>query len=300
MHVRNLMYGFCLATALIAWAGRAQAQSRAAVLGIFSEEGDDDFAASVSDELRSAARDHWSVNPNNQTTGALELSLGCGFRADDPACRDRIMELLHADVLFFGYMSRDPTSSGGYTLVVTVYFYDGEHMVSDSHAFAPQAAQEEIRAYALQLMGGTSRVQEVPAAPASPNPTTVPQTAGSHDWLGWVLAGVATATFVGGIATWVRLNDLSHDPGYLEYRMRGPFVDMGNVCLGATGRAAEVCSQGSTMEILEYTLLGISVLALGTSVAVFILSRTGENSPRVSLLPSISPSRASLTLTVDF
>ncbi|MGF1465386.1 MAG: carboxypeptidase-like regulatory domain-containing protein [Sandaracinaceae bacterium] len=135
---------------------------------------------------------------------------------------------------------------------------------------------------------------------------------------------VAGAFLAGGwIYTLIRLDDLNGNQDYVAYRqVVGEAVATGmpvtgNVCANARARntfglipdndpilarAQDVCSTGSTHEVLQWVFLGTAAATL-TAGAILLavgLAHRGDRPERVLLLPDLGPRRASLTVRVAF
>lgn len=141
----------------------------------------------------------------------------------------------------------------------------------------------------------------VPAAPASHN----------HEWVGGLLIGLGAALVIADIPVWARLNDLNSDPSMVDYRHRLAFGATGDACTNASAgntlsvpgldptmasmqvdRVRSICSEGATLEIVQYVLpiLGALVGATGAT-----LLATG-----VLVSPSASADHATLTVSGSF
>ena len=129
-----------------------------------------------------------------------------------------------------------------------------------------------------------------------------------------LLAGAGVA-LVGTIYSWGRLLALSNDGEYNAYRTSlGTMGVMGDAACAdtsfarvpmATGdHARSVCSEGSTLEILQYVFLGVAVAAGATGIILLVLDSTsggGEHSEQtVSLVPNVGPNGGSLQLRMTF
>lgn len=313
MYIRQIAFVFLFLVALPATAG---AQS-VYVLGINSIEGDDSVADRLSSAMRSAlAEQGCSVAEGTTTLANMQLVVNDPVCANtvEIGCLNLISTRLETGSLVFGTLHRVYNDTGE-ELEAELHYYDRlerriiGHFTERMSLAASDEELANVASRAAIMLAHCTHHETEPAPVDEPvvasaveepsTPTPAPQAHDSLDWLGVTLGGLALAAFAGDIGVWVRLNDLNHDADFMAYRASGMFMG-GNVCTGATGHAADVCNEGGTLEVLEYVLLGTSLAALGGSIAVFVLGHTSESAPHVSLLPSISPSRASLTLAVDF
>jgi TolB-like protein len=148
----------------------------------------------------------------------------------------------------------------------------------------------------------------------------------SINWAGIALIAGGAAAFGVSIYAWARLDAINSDPeydGYLQSFQRVYDPDMGgaapadrmNNC-DAAGRgdmlagmvsAAQVstvsglCSEGNTLEILQYVFLGVAVAAGATGIVLMVLdSGSGETEPQVTLTPSFGPDGGSIGARIRF
>jgi len=135
------------------------------------------------------------------------------------------------------------------------------------------------------------------------------------NWAAVALLAGAGLALVGTVVSWAELLTLSNDAAYNQYRM-----DLGSMyglsgdvaCqdasiahLGSGPSAAhirDVCSQGSTFEILQYVFLGVAVAAGATGIILLVMDSSGshDDTTTVSLVPSFGPNSGSMTLRVGF
>lgn len=144
-------------------------------------------------------------------------------------------------------------------------------------------------------------LDQPPATPSSYN----------HEWAGWSLIGLGAALLIADIPVWARLNDLNSDPSMLDYRHRLALGATGDACTNASaGNILSVpgldpvaagtqvdhvrgaCSEGATLEVLQYVFLAIGVASAGTGA---LLLATG-----VLVSPSVSTDHATLSVSGSF
>jgi len=118
-----------------------------------------------------------------------------------------------------------------------------------------------------------------------------------------------------------RLDALSGDPGYTQYRQEVGRTMSGmsttNVCdsryfrggseaVGAAAFGESACGEGSTMEVLQYVFLGLAVASAGAGaglLAVGMGESSGESSVadlRLRLTPSAGREHAYVGVALDF
>ncbi len=134
------------------------------------------------------------------------------------------------------------------------------------------------------------------------------------NWLAVALLAGAGAALVGTIYSWARLLALSNDGQYNAYRtslgdmgVTGETAcaedSFGRVSAESATYARGVCSEGSTLEILQYVFLGVAVAAGATGIVLLVLDSTsgGDHQEQtVSLLPNVGPHGGSLQLRMTF
>jgi len=135
-------------------------------------------------------------------------------------------------------------------------------------------------------------------------------------WLGWASLG-ASAILLGLTGySWIRLQSIEESGSYTSYREAAGSM-ISDVCKAAdqdmlfgSGADAEkrldkvqsLCSEASTLEILQYVFLGGAVVTAGVGVAILLTqgkSDTGRSSS-VSFAPHLSPRNTGFSLNVNF
>jgi hypothetical protein len=136
------------------------------------------------------------------------------------------------------------------------------------------------------------------------------------NWLAVALLAGAGVALVGAIYTWGRLLALSNDGEYNAYRTSlGEMGVSGEVACADSSFALAtpamstyargVCSEGSTLEILQYVFLGVAVAAGATGIILLVLDSSsggGEHQEQAALrlVPSAGPNGGSLALHLTF
>lgn len=138
----------------------------------------------------------------------------------------------------------------------------------------------------------------------------------SINWAGIALIAAGALSFGVTIYSWARIEAIESDSQFQAYRMGWPDPPPSDVCASAAagamnasttvdpGAVADLCSEASTLEVLQYVFLGVAVAAVGTGT-VFLITGIGggggeSESPSVSLLPSFGPDGGRLTARVRF
>ncbi|MDQ3032398.1 MAG: PEGA domain-containing protein [Myxococcota bacterium] len=147
----------------------------------------------------------------------------------------------------------------------------------------------------------------------------------SINWAGIALIAGGAAAFGVTIYTWSRLQAINDDPQYSGYlaafeqtydpdgdgRTTGPDRAScqsaasgdtlgGSVGPGVPGAVAGLCSEGDTLEVLQYVFLGVAIAAAGAGALLMILDGGDEGEPEVTLTPSFGPNGGTLGARVRF
>lgn len=147
----------------------------------------------------------------------------------------------------------------------------------------------------------------------------------SINWAGLALIVGGAAALGVTIYAWSRLQAINDDPQYSAY-LDGfratyeptaggnrPGMDLtncqaaangdtleGRVGAGVPGAVDGLCSEGNTLEILQWVFLGVAVAAGTTGVLLMILDGGEEGEPQVTLTPGFGPNGGSLGARVRF
>src|SRR5690606_5452275 len=136
----------------------------------------------------------------------------------------------------------------------------------------------------------------------------------SINWAGIALIAAGALSFGVTIYSWARIEAIESDSQFNAYRSGWPDPPPPDVCASAEAgvmngptdprAVADLCSEASTLEVLQYVFLGVAVAAAGTG-AVFLATGIGggggeSESPSVSLLPSFGPEGGRLTARIRF
>jgi len=324
MHIRQMFLTFLLC--LIVFPATASAQS-IHVLGINSIEGDDDLARNLTNALRTSLSEQGChVDPRDISLMQMSLAFGdTGMCSQiDVGCLDAIAQHIETGSLVFGIMHRVFTDVGQ-EVEVELHYYDRLERRIISHyttrlsletsqealeAIADTAAPELIRCVRTESPEVAVDEDEEGSLPVathglsetSEEDLLIPPdqlvdagfestSRASNEWIGWSLIGLGGALLLSEIPIMVRINDLNNDPGYRAYRYS--LLPTGTACTpDAPGNVSSICSEGSTLEILEFVLLGLGLASAGTGA---LLLATG-----VLVTPSVSADRATLTISGSF
>jgi hypothetical protein len=157
--------------------------------------------------------------------------------------------------------------------------------------------------------GGEALVQIASSSSSSGGGGSGPQI----NWLAIGLLGGAAVALGGTIYTWARLQTLSNDGPYNDYRNQlGGMGLSGDIACqdssimraaaGSQGHIRDVCSEGNTLEILQYVFLGVAVAAGATGAVLLVLDSTSSSSAehQVSITPTFGPNYGGLQLRTTF
>lgn len=145
----------------------------------------------------------------------------------------------------------------------------------------------------------------------------------SINWAGVALIAVGAAALGVSIYSWARLEAINSDPQYDAYltsfrqtydpaeggtlpaqRLTNCDAASRGETLGGTvppGVVNDLCSEGSTLEVLQYVFLGVAVAAGATGAVLMILDSGGsESEGQVTLTPSFGPNGGSIGARVRF
>ena len=178
----------------------------------------------------------------------------------------------------------------------------GEHTVTlgDEQITVAVAGDEALAAFALVEAGGEGGGGSV------------------LPFVGIGLMAVGAAALVVSFWSMGELEALNNNPEYEAYRRNvgaarpgattvceASYFNAPGIDLGSVGE--RTCSQGATLEILQYVMLAAGVVALGAGTALLIVG-LGENSSsegesaglNLRLTPTVGLDRAGLGLSLDF
>ncbi len=302
---------------LMFWSAPVFAQTEeptAIVLGLTMVDGDDEISREMTMALRMALLEHGGLDISDRLVAGESMVLVNECDDLDDACLPRIAALLNEQYVFYGTVRRSTSTDMSAGFIVTVSLFDAgsAHTIShaEDHLAFPLGEGEMIasgRRIIQRLFEGQTLYVAVPppATTIVTPPVTPPVPAvvrDRPDWapIGWTLVGIAGAAFIADIAIWTRIGDLNHDEGFHELRTGAPIGT--NVCIGASGRNADICSEADALEIAQFIMLGLSIASAGVGSILLILqsvsSRTGESD--IALRPSISSTSASLSIAGTF
>ncbi len=294
-------FGLLLFLASVLLPARGLAQESVAVLGLQSVEGDDEIATALGSEIRAAAGEvpGWTVSSN--ATNIAQMSSGSDCADVDTSCLHRIAGTLQARHIIYGTIHRrsEATSNGWF---VNMTHFDDERGEIVAQVTDPFARDTVLSAFAHGLL---ARLQPAPAEETT-QPEPVPTPSNDHDLLRGFAVGLAVlgvGAFGGTIASWVRINDIQHDPRFQAYREIG-WPPRTNVCTQAEhDRTAEtvrgLCAEASTFEALQVVFLMTAALSAGGSGLLIGLD-AAQPETDVAVRPQLGPGRVGLTLDTRF
>jgi hypothetical protein len=271
-----------LTLSLLAVACPVLADSKVAVLGLRSIEGDDDVANAITERLRSAAGTvpEWSVS--SAAVSMAQMSLAHGCEEIDAACLSDIASGLRVDIVIYGTLRRN-SAREDYEFALNVSMYDANAATiaksvddtvprgEDGEA-AIERAQKIVSRLSSTVQGGTISVQaNIMDADVRINGQQVGRTRDGALRLGGLLPGQYRIEIVkDGYAPHVSTVTVAEG---LETSIAAVLAP-----LGAQGIASDVDSYsdgpqggGHRLEWLGWTLIGagaVSLAAMGLSMKV--------------------------------
>jgi hypothetical protein len=287
----------------------AFAQKSVSVLGLMSEDGDDELAAKLTSAVRrQASREPgWHVAPSGPSLSQLSMAFDCELRS--PKCLREMTANLGMDLIVYGTLHREGAAVDVEVGLFDVYATRSLTLAHASVAIDSEAAELQ-RAAAVLVAGLLGR--EAPAdAPGSataalgvpaetePEPTAPPladdepresRSSGNNTarWVGFSLLGVAGVSAVMTVVSWALVGSATGDETFKEYRYAIGATDLPveDSCVEAdAGRdyglsasdfaeVQDVCAKGKTWQTLQYVFLG-TALATGAAGAIVLLTQGG-------------------------
>lgn len=298
------------------------AQKSVSVLGLMSEDGDDELAAQLTDALRAEAshEESWRVAPSGASLSQLSMAFDCEVRT--PRCLHDMTANLGMDLIVYGTLRREGTA-----VVAEVGLFDvyGSRIVATANVTVEAEAKSgELQQPAAVLVAGlfgreppaagaalapaaqsAAEVEPEPkitaadaAATAEPEAAASANDSGSLRWLGWSLVGLSGAAAVMTVVSWAIVGSAAGDETFEQYRIAVgesgstasdscAEADAGRAYgLNADDFAAvkDVCAKGSTWQVLQYVFLG-TALAAGAGGAIVLLTQGGDDEPSAKARP---------------
>jgi len=312
VHVVSMFLACCLG--LIPVSAQADTVS---VLGVTSVDGDDNLAYDLTTALRGAARatSGWTVRDHEVAlVSAMQLQDACADSDNmpDAACAHAMAVNLdspaRADLLVYGTMHR--TGAGeSLRIVVELRLYEtlSDRVTSE---FSEEIAVTQIMTQDERTVLAAALIERLSGSPAvDRRPLVVSRSSGFDlEYVAWPLIGLAVVSLGVEIGAWAGLDGLQHDPAFVAYRSSYG-TGTGNACAQpASGspldsRGHSLCSQGDTLEALEWTFMAVGLASATAGIATLVMDLTGNHPSdehAVRLTPSVSPTQARLDLSWRF
>ena len=311
VHFISLFTACCLGLIPVS----AQAQN-VSVLGIITQDGDDNLADDLSVALRNAVRETpgWVLIGGDVTAAQMMLAANCdpGLTVPDALCFHQIATMrdlpTHPILLVYGTLSRRGEGES-MRMVLDLQLFDlrPDRITSELSVemtvlqiMTLSERNRLAREWIGQLVMNQSVYEGEPSV-ATPHP------AASFDleYVAWPLIGLAVVSLGVEIGAWAGLNDLNNNPDFTAYRS-GFGTGTGNVCAQPSSgspideRGHSLCSQGDTLEVLEWVFLAVGLGSAAGGITLLLLDLTGghPSAAEHSLLirPSVSSTHASLDI----
>jgi hypothetical protein len=297
-------------------AGRAAAERPTlAILGVASEEGDDDLAASITDALRAELESDSSVRLSASRASLSQMTMLQDCDIAEADCRTRVGKAVNADQVMYGGLRR----SGPRGHEVELHLFttaDGKDTYARRALPAGETGDTALAEHARALIAALRGEPEAPAEPAPvadqgegppPVATVTPDVApleesavdtaeppadsapASNDWLGYTLLGTAAVSAGLTVFSWTQIKAAESDDAFVAYGEAVYLADptVKDVCKEAEANtpygvnaqtlagANDACDQGQTFDVLQYVFLGVTLVSAGFGT-YFLLDDEGD------------------------
>ena len=170
---------------------------------------------------------------------------------------------------------------------------------------------EPVRRSVAVFEGAKTRILEVILSPHRVEKPEKPATMAdsAHGWRG--IAGLSavgvSVAFVGaGLVSTLQVSSVQNDDAFVEYRRRHP--ESRDVCADAESgsspqdaRVSDLCSKGSTFEVLQLVFYGAAAVSMGAGIYLLATNPSGRApASALTLSPRVGPRAASATATYSF
>jgi hypothetical protein len=316
----------CAPALVLAIAAHARAEPQAlAVLGIASDD-DLTVAAALTDALRYEAQSEGNFRVSDSQVSLSQMTMAQDCDIAESSCRAQIAKALGVEQVIYGDLRKKPT--GGYDADLHMFAAQGGETQAHRMIAGTETERIGLRVHARALLhalegidedavsdGAEGAGAETTAAPAAATQADEePDSAGSNDWIGYTLYGVAGVSLGLTIFSWTQIHAAAHDDDYEAYRkavgMMKPSIR--DVCdeaeagrsygVGADGlaKANDACNRGNTFERLQFVFIGAMLVSAGVGT-YFLLDDDGveqakHDRTRFALQPSVHRHGASLNV----
>jgi hypothetical protein len=304
----------CAVLALSAGSTRAQ-RPTIAVLGVASEEGDDDLAADITAALRAEVESDASVRLSSSRASLSQMTMLQDCDIVEADCRMRVGKAVNADQVLYGGLRR-----AGRNHEVELHLFetqDGRDTQARRALPGGDTSDAALAVHARALLAalrGESAPEPAPLPPGDDGPppvatvtpdvaplehteidTSEPEAAGepsTNDWLGYTLLGTAAVSAGLTVFSWTQIKAAETDGDFVAYGeavyVRAPTVK--DVCeeadAGATygvsmetlAGAGSACDKGQTFDVLQYVFLGATLVSAGLGAYLLLDDDGGDGS----------------------
>jgi hypothetical protein len=269
----------------------------------------------------------WGVSISSMTLPQILASNNCGDgTVPDTACLVHLTNTpgsgAYGPIIIYGTLQRrgegdDMRIELDLVLFDTVSGAEPRHVVAnltEAELNDVEGRRRLIQGWLVQLMTGIAPSADTPIADGSgdspPPPTRTGDSREALEIAGWSLVGTAGASAIVAIIAGSLLVGLNNDAQYVEYRSSWDAGRVSSVCAEAANDPSEagrhalgVCNDAQAYEVLVPLLWTVAGLAgaAGTVLAwhPWIGASPAER-PTARLIPTLSPTRAGLALTLEF
>ena len=328
-----------LLIALVLCTAASPARAADKTLQVLTIASDDAFnqAQALTTALKRAVDNagYYKLGSGDFSLEVMAVALNCPVPPDE-RCLEKIGEKVGTDAFVWGTMRRagdeitatlELWQKKGTRPQTQVRYSEKISDGADDELFKiAQGALSKLMSEPTDSVGGVSGAADQPATlKPSPSPHTANESAGSPDEkpeastsealvsrrvLGFVSLGAGAALLGAGIYSALRVRAIDSDEGFDRYRRAlredqdvCEEADRGKSVSGAAapGEIADLCSEASTLQTLQFVFLGLSAVATGAGI--YLLVSEGDEHERVGkarLNIGLGPHNAAARLSVAF
>lgn len=284
-------------------AGVAAQRPSVAILGVASEEGDDDLAAAITGALREQLDADSTVRVSSSRASLSQMTMLQDCDIVEADCRMRVGKAVNADQVLYGGLRRAGTR--GHEVEVHLFTtQDGQDSMARRALPAGDTGEAQLAGHARALLAtlrGEAQPEAQTVAPSEdedgpppvatvtpdvqpldeaaadseqPSPAAAPS---SNDWLGYTLLGVAGVSAVLTVVSWTQIKAAESDDDFVAYGNAVYRMDRGvkdvcekaddNVDYGVDAQtlagARSSCDKGQTFDLLQYVFIGATLVSAG-------------------------------------
>jgi hypothetical protein len=313
--------------ALFAMAAASTARAEPQELAVLGLASDDDLAlaAALTDALRLEAQREGNFRVSDSNASLQQMTMAHDCDIAESACRMTIAKALGAEQVIFGELRKKPT--GGYDVDLHMFAAQGGETQAHRAIGSGETDRVHLHVHARALLrelegldedvagdDGAGAGAETTAAASSEAfaPDAEPDVAGSNDWIGYTLFGVAGVSLGLTIFSWTQIHAAAHDDDFEAYRKAVGAMkpSIRDVCdeaeagrsygVGADrlANANDACNRGNAFERLQFVFIGAMLVSAGIGT-YFLLDDDGieqakHGKTRFALQPRFDRHGASL------